>query len=134
MKARKDLINCLKKRDILNNNGIEDRVLIEYGSGFFEMELYNDAIDFFEKANYEDGLKSIKDLAIDAGDLFLYNRCCKALNIKEDKNELIKLAENAKEAGKLTFASQAYTELGDKEKAQALKTALTEDSEVVGQA
>ncbi|HEC32463.1 MAG TPA: hypothetical protein ENI41_08225, partial [Deltaproteobacteria bacterium] len=60
MKARKDLINCLKKRDILNNNGIEDRVLIEYGSGFFEMELYNDAIDFFEKANYEDGLKSIK--------------------------------------------------------------------------
>jgi len=85
MKARKDLINCLKKRDILNNNGIEDRVLIEYGSGFFEMELYNDAIDFFEKANYEDGLKSIKDLAIDAGDLFLYKRCCKALKTEDSE-------------------------------------------------
>ena len=118
MKSRKDLINCLKKRDILNNNGIDGGVLIEYGTGFVEMELFNDAIDFFEKANYEDGLKEIKNTAIESGDLFLYRRCCKALNIKENKKELKKLAENAGKTGKLLFASQAYSLLGDKERAQ----------------
>ena len=134
MKPEKKLVNCLKKRDILNTNGIDTDVLVRHGNTFFEMELYNDAIDFFEKAGYEEGLKKIKELAIESGDLFLYRRCCRALNTGEEKGEMKELAENAKEAGKLMFASQAYSALGEKEKAEALKKILTPETEVVGEA
>ncbi len=134
MRLRKDLTNCLKKRDILNNNGIDHGVLVEYGESFFELELYNDAVDFFEKANYEEGLKEIKKLAIESGDLFLYRRCCKALKTKENTSELRELAEKAKEAGKLMFASQAYLALGEKSKAETLKEGLSPQTEVVGEA
>ncbi len=134
MKPEKKLINCLKKRDILNTNSVDSDVLVRHGNVLFEMELYNDAIDFFEKAGYEEGLKKIKELAIEAGDLFLYRRCCRALNTCEEKGEMKKLAENAKEAGKLMFASQAYSALGEKEKAEALKKILTPETEVVGEA
>ncbi len=134
MKSKKDIINCLKKRDILNNNGIDTEALVRFGNSFFEMELYNDAIDFFEKSNYQDGLKNIKEIAIETGDLFLYRRCCKALKLAEEREELQRLAENAKDSGKLMFASQAYTALGDREKAEALKSILTPETEVAGEA
>ncbi len=134
MAAKTKILNCLKKRELLNKNGVEPQTLIAYGSSFFDLELYNDAIDFFEKAEYSEGIDKIKAYAIGEGDLFLYKRCCKALKSEEKKEELLQLAENAKSAGKLSFASQAYEEIGEKEKSAALRQKITPTSEVAGHA
>jgi len=134
MKSKNSLLTCLKKRDILNRDEIDSQALVDYGSRYLRFELLNDALDFFEKAQHSEGISKIKDLAIQSGDLFLYKRCCSILGTRENKKELLELAERAISYGKMSFASQVYETLGETRKAKALKDGLSEDIPVSGNA
>lgn len=134
MKSKNSLLTCLKKRDILNRDEIDSQTLVDYGSRYLGSELLNDALDFFEKAQHSEGISKIKDLAIQSADLFLYKRCCSILGKKENKKELLELAERAISYGKISFASQVYEILGETSKAKALKDGLSEDIPVSGNA
>lgn len=64
----------LKKRDVLYSPKTPSATLSRLGHEFLEKESYSDALDFFEKAEDEDGIKEIKQIALKRGDTFLLSR------------------------------------------------------------
>jgi len=64
----------LKKRDTLHNPKATPQALAAVGHEFFAQEAYSDALDFFEKARDEEGLRKIKQAALQNGDSFLLAR------------------------------------------------------------
>ena len=67
-------VHYLKKRDLLHNPKTLPAALSAAAREYMSLEVYSDAIDFFERAHDDDGLKEIKQLALDRGDTFLLNR------------------------------------------------------------
>ncbi len=53
--ARRELLNCLKKRDLLNSDNVEPSKLVDLGKLYLQEDRLSDAIDLFEKAKYREG-------------------------------------------------------------------------------
>lgn len=66
--------NYIKKRDLLHSQSSSPGVLSRTGKDFLAQERYSDALDFFEKANDNDGIAEIKKIALASGDTFLLAR------------------------------------------------------------
>lgn len=110
--GKEDALGCLEKRDLLNQPAASVDALKPWADRFFNMGHWSDAIDFYSKINGLDALEKILQVALDEGDLFLYNRVVRVLGIKARREDLVKLAENAEALGKNRFASDALTQGG----------------------
>jgi hypothetical protein len=108
-------LNCLEKRDLLNQHAASVETLVRWGGTFEEAELFHDAIDFYEKAGAREPLKRLMDRALEEGDLFLLKRACRALKMEPDPDQWRVLGEQAKSHGKLLFAAEAYRHAGVEE-------------------
>jgi len=108
--------NCLKKRRLLNEKELSPELCREYGEKFLAIDWWEDALEFFQKGNYQEGLEKIKAQALESGDAFLLGRLVK----DRDPDLWRRVAEQAMELGKLQFARRAWEMAGDKEKAAAL--------------
>ena len=64
----------LKRRDFLHSEKTPPAQLSQAGREFLAAERYSDALDFFEKARDQDGIKEIKKIALAQGDTFLLAR------------------------------------------------------------
>lgn len=64
----------LKRRDFLHSEKTPAAQLSQAGREFLAAERYSDALDFFEKARDQDGIKEIKKIALAQGDTFLLAR------------------------------------------------------------
>ncbi len=64
----------LNKRGILYGPKTPLDTLIRVGNEFLESELYSDALDFFERAQHDEGVQRIKAHALKTGDTFLLSR------------------------------------------------------------
>jgi hypothetical protein len=64
----------LKKRDLLWGPKTSPAALSATAREFFQKDEWSDALDFFERAKDEDGLREIKKLALQKGDTFLLGR------------------------------------------------------------
>ena len=107
---------CLKKRRLLNEKELSPDLCREYGEKFLASEWWEDALVFFQKGNYQEGLEKIKAHCLESGDAYLLGRIVK----DGDPDLWRRVAEKALELGKLSFARRAYEMAGDKEKAAAL--------------
>lgn len=105
-------LNCLDKRDLLNQHAASVETLLRWGSTFEESALFHDAVDFYQKAGAHEPLKRLLDLAMEEGDLFLFKRVCKALGVEPDVGQWRQLGERAKLHGKLLFAAEAFGHAG----------------------
>ncbi|OGL38764.1 MAG: hypothetical protein A2149_07620 [Candidatus Schekmanbacteria bacterium RBG_16_38_11] len=105
-----------EKQRLIYSAQTPEEILINYGDSFFSAERYDDAIDFYEKANYKRGLQKIGDLAIEEGDLFLYKRVYRFLGEKQISYEIAnKIGSKALELEKYSFAKKAFEIAGNQE-------------------
>jgi hypothetical protein len=125
--AGKKLLNCLKKRDLLNSNKADKSELIKLGESYLQQLLISDCIDFFEKAEHFDGLIKLKDKCADEGDYFLYQRLVKILQDSPSSEEWTHLGDKALGLGKLFFARLAYQQGDNHEKAAQVEKLLQLD-------
>ena len=115
--AGKRLPSCLKKRDLLNSDRVDNSELIRLGQGYLQEGLISDCIDFFEKAEHLEGLIQLKEKCAAEGDFFLYNRLAKILRDSPSPEEWTQLGDKALGLGKLLFARFAYERADNQEKA-----------------
>jgi hypothetical protein len=111
-----EMPNCLKKRRLLNEKELSPELCREYGEKFLALQWWEDALEFFQKGNHQEGLEKIKAHCLESGDAFLLGR----LGKDWDPDLWRRVAEKALELGKLNFARRALEMAGDKEKAAAL--------------
>ncbi|MFZ2087242.1 MAG: hypothetical protein WAU47_01595 [Desulfobaccales bacterium] len=109
------LPDCLKKRRLLNDKGLSPELCRDFGEKFFALGFWEDALEFFSRGNYESGLKSLNDQALEMGDAFLMSR------LGSHPPEVWRqVAEQALNLGKIQFARRALEQAGDREKAEEL--------------
>jgi hypothetical protein len=108
--------NCLKKRRLLNEKELSPDLCREYGEKFLALGWWEDALEFFQKGNDQEGVAKIKAHCLESGDAYLLGRITKS----GDPDLWRRVAEKALELGKINFARRALEMAGDKEKAAAL--------------
>jgi hypothetical protein len=114
--------NCIKKKEILYSKKITQEELISVGDYFVTQDLYNDALDFYENAEFKQGLMNLKKIAILNGDAFLLFRLSKLLKKDELSDEdWLNLAENAISQEKYSYAKLAYQTINAEDKLKELE-------------
>lgn len=114
--AGKKLLNCLKKRDLLNSNRADKSELIKLGQTYLQQGFISDCIDLFQKAEHFEGLMQLKEKCADEGDYFLYQRLAKILQDSPSSEEWTHLGDKALGLGKLLFARLAFQQADNHEK------------------
>jgi hypothetical protein len=105
----------LKRRDILYGQNTPAEVLREHGDLYLREGRPNDAVEFFGQACYKEGLRRIRQMAMEEGDLFLFSRAAEFLQEEVPPEDWRKLAKKALEKGKLLFALKCFEKIGDRE-------------------
>ena len=122
--SNKNLLNCLKKRDLLNSEKVGKSELIKSGERFLQVGGLPDAIEFFEKADHKEGLARLMDRCISEGDYFLFSRLARILEESPSADEWMRLGDNALALSKLLFARSAYQKAGSQEKVAEIERLL----------
>jgi tetratricopeptide (TPR) repeat protein len=105
----------LKRRDILYGQNTTAEVLREYGDLYLHEGKPNDAVEFFGQACYKEGLRHIRQMAMQEGDLFLFSRATDFLQEEVSPEDWRKLGKKALERGKYLFALKCFEKIGDRE-------------------
>ncbi len=109
------------KQKILYVDHTSPEVLQNYGNLFLEEGSLSDTLDFYEKAKYREGMQKIKEMAYDAGDVMLFQRAAKALNLELNKTDWENIGRKAAALKKYSFAQHALERAGDQETLNSLK-------------
>lgn len=104
----KKLPNYQEKQHILYIKRHPDKDLIAYGDAFLEEGKISDAVDFYQKANYVQGLEKIKGMAEQSGDLMLLQQVLKPLKQSFSDEAWNAIGERALEFKKYLFALHAF--------------------------
>lgn len=128
--GNKRLPNPLKRREILYGKDTPPETLIEYGRLYLEEGRWNDAVEFFGRAHYKEGLFELKELALREGDYFLMSQVSEFLGEELEAEEWKRLGHRALEAGKFHFAQKAFGQAGD---AEGLRLAQEKVQEMEGE-
>jgi len=120
----KAIPNYLEKRRLLYSKGTSPEELKELGDLFLRHDHLNDAIDFYEKARYREGLEEIGRLSRDIGDFFLFRRVVDLLNLEVTAKEWETLGDRAMEFGRFQDARKAYRMSQNSRKLQMVEEAI----------
>ena len=104
----------LKQKILYLDKTIPDD-LIRYGNLFYESGAYSDALDFFQKSNHSEGIQEIKSIAFKSGDLMLFQRAAKAMNMELSPLDWEKIGKKAMELKKYFFAKHALEKANNQE-------------------
>ncbi|MBW1974308.1 MAG: hypothetical protein JRI45_01880 [Deltaproteobacteria bacterium] len=110
--GRSPVSDYLKKRDLLNDAGLSSDEAKKIGEMCLEDGLIHDALEFFGKAGYEEGLRHILEMAREEGDYFIADAALRFLKEDWSSEGWLELAKRAEELQKFVFASQAYKRAG----------------------
>jgi len=122
----KRLPGCLNKRDLLNSDRSDPARCVQLGNAYLEEGRISDAIDFFEKARDREGLDRLLERCLGDGDVFLFRKVAKILDLSPGPEEWIKLGDRALSLGKLHFARAAYGQGGAPEKLGQVERLLSD--------
>jgi hypothetical protein len=119
----KGVPNCLKKRHLLNDKALTPELCRNYGEKFLDLGFWEDALEFFQRGNYEPGLEKLKALAIEAGDPHIMSR------LGPHPQEIWRqVADRALKLRKIQYARRALELAGDKDIADELAAGSPENS------
>ena len=104
----KKLPNYRDKQYALYIKHYPDKDVIAYGDGFLEAGRISDAIDFYQKANYVQGLEKIKGIAELSGDVMLLQQVLKSLKQTITEETWTAIGQRALEFKKYLFALYAF--------------------------
>lgn len=122
----KGVLGCLKKRDLIQDEGADRESLGRYGREYLSQGRPLEALEFFEQARDEDGLRSMKDLGREEGDPFLYKQACRLLKENPDPADWKIIADKALAGGRVHQALAAFRALNDEGKIQELERLIDE--------
>ena len=94
--------------------------LVEYGVAYESEGRVTDALEFFWRSEFAEGMERIARRACEEGDFFLYRQAMSYLGKAMSPGDLAALSKVAEERGKLSFALAAAREAGDDRRASAL--------------
>jgi tetratricopeptide (TPR) repeat protein len=120
------LPDSLKRRDILYGQNTPAEILREYGDLYLHEGKPNDAVEFFGQACYKEGLRHIRQMAMEEGDLFLFFRATEFLQEEVSPEDWRKLGKKALEKGKYLFALKCFEKIGDREDIHEIRERLGE--------
>ena len=121
------LPDSFQKRKLLNDEKMPPERLISYGEMFFEAGHLYDAAEFFIKASHEEGIDRLRNLAVEQGDSFLYERLLRGrVAEQENTSSWNELGNRAMALKKFSHAIRAYEKAGNdtsgKEAQEAFKS------------
>ena len=118
------LLNCLEKRDLLNQTDTSLEILLKWGERYQQAGLLYDALDFYAKAGVREAILALLETARTEGDLFLFQRLHGILAQDPPPEQWLALAEQAEQLGKHRFALEGYRRSGVEDKIRHLQELL----------
>lgn len=104
----KKLPSYREKQHILYIEHRSESNLIVYGDAFHNAGKISDAIDFYQKSNYNAGLEKIKEMAMQLGDVMLFQQVMKSLRQTASDEDWNTLGQRAFDLKKYSFALYAF--------------------------
>lgn len=126
----KKLPNYRDKQYTLYLKQYPDKDLIAYGDGFLEAGRISDAIDFYQKANYVQGLEKIKGIAELSGDVMLLQQVQKPLKQTINEETWAAIGQRALELKKYLFAIYAYEKSNNDSMVGRIKEIIKSEDDV----
>jgi len=117
------------KQKILYIDKVNPHVLQNYGDLFLEEGLLSDALDFYQKANYNSGMQNIKDIAFDRGDVMLFQQAAKALHMELKAADWEGIGQKAIALKKYFFAQHALERANNEEMLNSLKKIIQKEED-----
>jgi len=117
------------KQKILYIDKVNSNVLQNYGDLFLEEGLLSDALDFYQKANYNSGMQKIKDIAFDRGDVMLFQQAAKALHMELKPSDWEGIGQKAIDLKKYSFAQHALEKANNEEMLNSLKKIIEKEED-----
>ncbi len=103
------------KQKILYIDHTSPETFKKYGDHFFAEGNYSDALDFYFKANFTEGLQKIKNAAMDSGDVMLFLQAARALNMELKTDDWENIGRKAIGLKKYLFARHALEKANNEE-------------------
>lgn len=107
--------------------------LKNYGDMFLEEGNISDAIDFYQKADYNEGLQKVKQIAIDSGEVMIYQRAAKALHMEPKPEDWETIGKKAIDFKKYFFARHALEKVNNAELLNSLKKIMEAEENLKNQ-
>jgi len=118
------ILSCLKKRDLLHSPNTSLEELSQYGREYLQANRLVDALDFFEKAQDQEGIRQVKKIGLEEGDFFLLQQSSKLLKEPVPDEVWKGLGETNLSQGKLQEALSAFKVVKDEAKIQEIQALL----------
>ena len=115
------------KEKILYIDKVNPHLLQNYGDMFLEEGFFSDALDFYQKANDNSGMQKIKDIAINSGDVMLFQQAAKALHLELKPSDWESIGQKAIELKKFSFARHALEKTNNEEMLNSLKKIMQKE-------
>jgi len=115
------------RQKLLYVDKVNPQDLQNYGDLFFEEGRLSDALDFYQKANHNDGLQKIKAAAFNSGDVMLWKQAAKVLNLELKPADWESIGQKAIELKKYSFAQHALKEASNEEMLNSLKKIMQKE-------
>jgi tetratricopeptide (TPR) repeat protein len=109
------------KQKILYIDQPDPEILQNYGDLFFAEGNFSDALDFYQKAQFTDGLQKIKNDALNSGDVMLFLRAAKMLNLELTSADWENIGQKAIDLKKYFFARHALEKANNEDLLNSLK-------------
>lgn len=115
------------RQKLLYEDKVNPQDLQNYGDLFFEEGRLSDALDFYQKANHNNGLQKVKEAAFNSGDVMLWKQAAKILNLELKPADWESIGQKAIELKKYSFASHALKEANNEEMLNSLKKIMQKE-------
>ena len=115
------------RQKLLYVDKVNPQDLQNYGDLFFEEGRLSDALDFYQKANHNNGLQKVKEAAFNSGDVMLWKQAAKILNLELKPADWESIGQKAIELKKYSFASHALKEANNEEMLNSLKKIMQKE-------
>ena len=103
------------KQKILYVDHTDPETFKNYGDLFFAEGSFSDALDFYQKANFSEGLQKIKNAASESGDVMLFGLAAKSLNLELQASDWENIGRIALGSKKYLFARHALGKANNEE-------------------
>lgn len=120
------VIDYRTKQKLLYVDKASPATLQNHGDSFLEEGLFSDALDFYQQAGFERGLQKIKDIAMEKGDVMLFQQAAKVLHLELKSSDWESIGQKALEAKKYYFARHAFKKANHEEMLNYIKKILQE--------
>jgi len=114
-----------EKQKILYIDSTPSGTLTSMGERYLQEDRISDAIEFFQKAAYREGLEKVLEMAVESGDVMDFQQILKALGREATDEEWNRIGQRALALKKYAFALQAFERSRNEKEMERLKEKIS---------